>query len=89
MAEDSGSMTVKEAGRKGGKKTAAQHGPDFYSKIGKKGGEARKQKLGKNGYRDLGRKGGQTTAKRQGAEFYSFIGRKGGKARTEKDTTDE
>lgn len=34
-----GSMTVEEAGRKGGLATAKAHGPEFYSKIGKKGGQ--------------------------------------------------
>jgi general stress protein YciG len=52
-------MSVREAGRKGGQKTAERHGHDFYEKIGKKGGEARKQALGPTGYEALGRQGGQ------------------------------
>ena len=32
------SMTVKEAGRKGGQRTAETHGHEFYQKIGHKGG---------------------------------------------------
>jgi general stress protein YciG len=32
-------MTVEEAGRKGGQRTAETHGREFYSEIGKKGGE--------------------------------------------------
>ncbi|MGD6853358.1 MAG: KGG domain-containing protein, partial [Candidatus Bathyarchaeia archaeon] len=32
-------MTVAEAGRKGGQKTAATHGREFYEEIGRKGGE--------------------------------------------------
>lgn len=43
----SGKMTVEEAGRKGGEigghkggeATLEKHGPEFYSEIGKKGGE--------------------------------------------------
>jgi general stress protein YciG len=31
-------MSVAEAGRKGGKTTFKRHGPQFYSKIGRKGG---------------------------------------------------
>lgn len=42
-----GQMTVEEAGRKGGETVKRKYGPDFYSRIGKKGGE-----IG-------GRKGGQ------------------------------
>ena len=31
-------MTVAEAGRKGGLRTSATHGEEFYSEIGRKGG---------------------------------------------------
>ena len=34
-----GKMTVQEAGRKGGEKTAQTHGRSFYSEIGSKGGQ--------------------------------------------------
>jgi general stress protein YciG len=34
-----GKMTVEEAGRMGGEKTAETHGPEFYSEIGSKGGQ--------------------------------------------------
>jgi general stress protein YciG len=34
-----GKMTVEEAGRMGGRKTAETHGPEFYSQIGSKGGQ--------------------------------------------------
>ncbi|WP_048198989.1 KGG domain-containing protein [Methanocella arvoryzae] len=33
-------MTVREAGHKGGEKTAKTHGHEFYEEIGHKGGEA-------------------------------------------------
>jgi len=36
-------MTVKEAGRKGGKRTAETHGREFYEKIGHKGGQKVKE----------------------------------------------
>jgi general stress protein YciG len=32
-------MTVSEAGRAGGKKTAATHGAEFYRAIGREGGK--------------------------------------------------
>jgi len=32
-------MTVKEAGKKGGQAVKQKYGPEFYSRIGKKGGE--------------------------------------------------
>ncbi len=34
-----GSMTVAEAGRKGGQKTSETHGREFYEEIGQKGGK--------------------------------------------------
>jgi general stress protein YciG len=33
-----GKMTVEEAGRRGGQRTAETHGEAFYSEIGRKGG---------------------------------------------------
>ena len=39
MADRKGDMTVEEAGRKGGEKTAKTHGHEFYEQIGHKGGE--------------------------------------------------
>ncbi len=38
-----GSMTVQEAGKKGGKRTAETHGREFYSEIGHKGGQKVKE----------------------------------------------
>lgn len=38
-----GKMTVGEAGRKGGKSTLKKYGPEFYEKIGKKGGQTVKK----------------------------------------------
>ena len=35
------SMTVEEAGRKGGEATSKNHDKEFYQEIGRKGGEAR------------------------------------------------
>ena len=37
--ENKGSMTVQEAGRRGGARTAATHGREFYEEIGHKGGQ--------------------------------------------------
>ena len=37
--ESKGEMTVQEAGRRGGKKTAETHGKEFYEEIGHKGGQ--------------------------------------------------
>ncbi len=41
--EGKGSMTVSEAGHKGGEKTAETHGREFYEEIGHKGGQRVKE----------------------------------------------
>jgi uncharacterized protein len=43
--EKKGNMTVKEAGHKGGEKTAETHGKEFYEQIGHKGGEKGGQRV--------------------------------------------
>jgi uncharacterized protein len=59
LANEKGKMTVAEAGRKGGLRTAETHGEEFYSEIGRKGG-----KIG-------GPKGGQRVRKliQEGKEY--------------------
>ena len=41
--EEKGKMTVQEAGKKGGMKTAETHGREFYEEIGHKGGQKVKE----------------------------------------------
>src|SRR5258706_10005539 len=67
-------MTVEEAGRKGGARTAETHGRRFYQEIGRKGGEARRGKLGSEGYRELGRKGGRASSHGRAGQAQSQIG---------------
>jgi hypothetical protein len=58
-----GKMTVAEAGRKGGEKTASTHGKEFYEEIGRKGGEKVSQERGPEFYSEIGSKGGSERAK--------------------------
>jgi general stress protein YciG len=44
-ADKSKAMTVQEAGRKGGNAVKEKYGPEFYSKIGQKGGEIRGREI--------------------------------------------
>lgn len=39
MDMHTGRMTVEEAGRRGGERTAKTHGRSFYQEIGRKGGQ--------------------------------------------------
>ena len=41
--EGKGTMTVQEAGRKGGMRTAQTHGKEFHEEIGRKGGQRVKE----------------------------------------------
>ena len=60
MAEKKkGDMTVEEAGRKGGERTAESHGKEFYEKIGHKGGEKTASTHGHEFYQEIGHKGGE------------------------------
>jgi general stress protein YciG len=57
MAEK-GTMSVREAGRRGGRTTKARHGDGFYRAIGHKGGTTTSQRMGHEFYQRIGRKGG-------------------------------
>ena len=52
-------ITVREAGKKGGEKTAETHGHEFYSEIGHKGGEKTAETHGHEFYEEIGHKGGE------------------------------
>src|SRR6185503_15478816 len=63
MAEENtgrkkGSMSVSEAGRKGGQTVRDKYGAGFYEQIGRKGGEAVKAERGTPFYEEIGKKGG-------------------------------
>jgi uncharacterized protein len=87
--EETGKMTVEEAGKKGGETTKGTHGHEFYQEIGKKGGEERSREIREEGVSletheklsEAGRKGGEATKESHGREFYQEIGKKGGEER--------
>jgi hypothetical protein len=57
-----GNMSVREAGRKGGKTTRAKYGPEFYQEIGQKGGKTVSEKYSHEHFQAIGRKGGRKVA---------------------------
>ncbi len=63
MADKKDSMSVNEAGRKGGEATAASHDKEFYQDIGSKGGQASGGNFKNDPERaaQAGRKGGQNS----------------------------
>ena len=79
---NSGGMSVREAGKRGGDRVKAKYGSEFYEAIGRKGGQATKKAHGHAFYEQIGKKGGkkggEATRDRYGPEFYEQIGQKGG-----------
>jgi hypothetical protein len=55
-------MSVRDAGRKGGRATRARYGPEFFVQIGQKGGKAVSQRYPSEHFREIGRKGGRRVA---------------------------
>ncbi len=62
IEQSSGGMSVREAGRRGGKQTATTHGRQFYQEIGRKGGEAVSKD--REHMAQIGRKGGEARGKK-------------------------
>ena len=57
-----GNMSVREAGRKGGKTTRARYGTEFFQEIGAKGGRTVSERYPSEHFREIGRKGGRRVA---------------------------
>jgi general stress protein YciG len=58
LADMSGGVTVREAGRRGGRATLENQGTDFFREIGRKGGQ-RTAKLYRELLKEFGKKGGR------------------------------
>jgi general stress protein YciG len=68
-----GAMSVRDAGRKGGEKTAETHGHDFYEAIGHKGGACTAKTHGHAFYEDIGHKGGAIGGPKGGQKVRELI----------------
>jgi general stress protein YciG len=55
-------MSVRDAGRKGGRATRARYGAEFFAEIGQKGGKAVSQRYPSEHFQAIGRKGGRRVA---------------------------
>ncbi|HET6379751.1 MAG TPA: hypothetical protein VFH63_01780 [candidate division Zixibacteria bacterium] len=55
-------MSVRDAGRKGGRATRQRYGPEFFAEIGQKGGRAVSQRYPSEHFQAIGRKGGRRVA---------------------------
>ena len=71
--EEKGGMSVKEAGKKGGEKTAETHGKEFYKEIGHKGGEKTSDTHGQEFYEEIGHKGGEKGGPKGGQRVKELV----------------
>lgn len=62
-----GSMSLEEAGHRGGEMVKKKYGHQFYSDIGRKGGQAAQARRTPQERSDIGRKGGQSRGRRRSA----------------------
>ena len=62
----------------GGRLVSEKYGPEFYEKIGKKGGSSTANKYGPEFFGRIGKKGGRAVTAKYGAGHFERIGRKGG-----------
>jgi len=69
----SSDMTVREAGHKGGERTAESHGHEFYEDIGHKGGERTAETHGHEFYEEIGHKGGEVGGPKGGQKVRELI----------------
>lgn len=58
LAEDTGGISVREAGARGGRSTLERHGVKFYHQIGAQGGQTTKKRYA-HLFSEFGRKGGR------------------------------
>lgn len=77
--EEPGLMTVRQAGRKGGRLVREKYGPSHYSAMGKQGGAAVRDQFGTAYYMQIGKKGGQALREQLGLAHFGEIGKRGGK----------
>jgi general stress protein YciG len=80
-------MSLSEAGKRGGETTSQKYGPDFYSEIGRLGGQARRGTTNRGGSsggrsRGGGGRGGRDESDNESdvSSGRSEAGRKGGEA---------
>ena len=79
MSTKRGPVAGTEQAKRSGQAVREKYGPEFYARIGKKGGETVKQR-GPDYFAEIGRKGGEATKRSHGFDFFSRIGKVGGEA---------
>lgn len=77
MADEQQDPTMREIGRKGGKKRAEALGSDGMAELGRKGGNTTRDRYGREHYVAAGRRAGDAMKKKYGPDYYRIIGKKG------------
>ena len=86
--EQSGKMSVADAGRKGGQATREKYGIEHYSKISARGVASRRARGSLQGQVAAGHKAGATTLARHGREHYQRMAKASAVARTKPSIVD-
>jgi len=77
-----GPLTTREAGHRGGMRTAQTHGHEFYQDIGRKGGRTVAEEYGPEFYSEIGRKGGRIGGQRVRQLIEEGYQQEGGRGRS-------
>ena len=80
MSTKRGPVAGTEVAKHGGQAVKAKYGPEFFARIGKKGGATMKQR-GPDYFAEIGRKGGEATKQKHGSALYARAGKAGGEAK--------
>jgi general stress protein YciG len=75
-----GEMTVREAGRRGGRKVREERGLEYYAAIGRVGGHSLLETRGREHFVEMAKAGGAATIEKYDAEYFVEIGKAGGAA---------
>ena len=78
LMDERGALTVRDAGRLGGRRLLEKYGREHFAALGHKVGTKLREERGVEFFRNMAQAGGQATAATHDHEYYSNLGRQGG-----------
>lgn len=81
--DERGALTVRDAGRMGGKKLLEKYGREHFAALGHKVGSKLRDERGVEFFRTMAQAGGAATAANHDREHFATLGRAGGKKLSE------